>query len=188
METATVKQTTAKPATPPVVNQEPPAEETKAIITTPNGNGSNGHGTAIAKADATVPRFQTVDLMKEASELPDLDTASELPLDLMSSYWTPEKEGETKNVFFSHVEDSSLIDGDTGEIKILRTAFFYEKTKDGDMKTVRNASKRLVGAIDSNGIMRGTPLRITYLGKKKNVNNAFKSDDWKITPLLINLK
>ena len=140
-------------------------------------------GTAIAKADQNVQRFKTVDL-ENAGDFPDLETASVLPMDLMSTYWTPETPGESKNVVFSHIDDSELIDPDSGEIKMLRTAHFFEQ-KNGEISSVRNASKRLVGAIESSKIVRGTPLRISYLGKKKNVNNAFKSDDWSVKPLLI---
>ena len=140
-------------------------------------------GTAIAKADQNVQRFKTVDL-ENAGDFPDLETASVLPMDLMSTYWTPETPGESKNVVFSHIDDSELIDQDSGEIKMLRTAHFFEQ-KNGEISSVRNASKRLVGAIESSKIVRGTPLRISYLGKKKNVNNSFKSDDWSVKPLLI---
>ena len=140
-------------------------------------------GTAIAKADSNVQRLKTVDL-ENAGDFPDLETASVLPMDLMSTYWTPETPGESKNVVFSHIDDSELIDQDNGEIKILPTAHFFEQ-KNGEISSVRNASKRLVGAIESSKIVRGTPLRISYLGKKKNVNNAFKSDDWSVKPLLI---
>lgn len=151
-------------------------DESKAVIVQETG-------TQIAKADASVIRFKTVDL-DSATEFPDLENAQALPIDFMSSYWTPENPGEAKNVVFSHIDDSSLVDQESGEVKTLRTAFFFEKT-DGEVRSVRNASKRLVGAIESNAIGRGTPLRITYLGKKKNVNNAFKSDDWAVKPLLI---
>ena len=140
-------------------------------------------GTAIAKADCNVQRFKTVDL-ENAGDFPNLEDASVLPMDLMSTYWTPETPGESKNVVFSHIDDSELIDPDSGEIKMLRTAHFFEQ-KNGEISSVRNASKRLVGAIESSKIVRGTPLRISYMGKKKNVNNAFKSDDWSVKPLLI---
>lgn len=152
-------------------------DETKAVIVQPE------HGTAIASADQSVTRFKTVDL-DNATAFPNLDDAQVLPMDLMSTYWTPEAANESKNVVFSHIDDSTLVDPESGEVKTLRTAFFFEQ-KDGEVRSVRNASKRLVGAIESNMIARGTPLRITYLGKKKNVNNAFRSDDWAVKPLLI---
>ena len=163
----------------------PAKDKTKANGTTPETAVvvANETGTAIAKADQNVQRFKTVDL-ESAGDFPDLETASVLPMDLMSTYWTPETPGESKNVVFSHIDDSELIDQDSGEIKMLRTAHFFEQ-KNGEISSVRNASKRLVGAIESSKIVRGTPLRISYLGKKKNVNNAFKSDDWSVKPLLI---
>ena len=154
----------------------PATDESKAVIVQETG-------TQIAKADQSVQRFKTVDL-DNATAFPNLDDAQVLPMDLMSTYWTPEAANESKNVVFSHIDDSTLVDPDSGEVKTLRTAFFFEQ-KDGEVRSVRNASKRLVGAIESNMIARGTPLRITYLGKKKNVNNAFKSDDWAVKPLLI---
>jgi len=159
-------------------------DKTKANGTTPEtAVVVADQGTAIAKADGNVQRFKPVDL-ENAGDFPDLETASVLPMDLMSTYWTPETPGESKNVVFSHIDDSELIDPDSGEIKMLRTAHFFEQ-KNGEISSVRNASKRLVGAIESSKIGRGTPLRISYLGKKKNVNNAFKSDDWSVKPLLI---
>jgi len=160
-------------------------DKTKANGTTPETAVvvADQTGTAIAKADGNVQRFKTVDL-ENAGDFPNLEDASVLPMDLMSTYWTPETPGESKNVVFSHIDDSELIDPDSGEIKMLRTAHFFEQ-KNGEISSVRNASKRLVGAIESSKIVRGTPLRISYLGKKKNVNNAFKSDDWSVKPLLI---
>ena len=161
-------------------------DKTKANGTTPETAvvvAETGTGNQIAKADGNVQRFKTVDL-ENAGDFPNLEDASVLPMDLMSTYWTPETPGESKNVVFSHIDDSELIDPDSGEIKMLRTAHFFEQ-KNGEISSVRNASKRLVGAIESSKIVRGTPLRISYLGKKKNVNNAFKSDDWSVKPLLI---
>lgn len=154
-----------------------PTDENKAVVV------SSETGGAIAKAESTGQRFKTVDL-ENAGDFPNLEEASVLPMDLMSTYWTPETPGESKNVVFSHIDDSDLIDPDNGEVKTLRTAHFFEQ-KAGEISSTRNASKRLVGAIESSKIVRGTPLRITYLGKKKNVNNAFKSDDWSVKPLLI---
>ena len=164
----------------------PAKDKYKANSTTPETAvvvAETGTGNQIAKADGNVQRFKTVDL-ENAGDFPNLEDASVLPMDLMSTYWTPDTPGESKNVVFSHIDDSELIDPDSAEIKMLRTAHFFEQ-KNGEISSVRNASKRLVGAIESSKIVRGTPLRISYLGKKKNVNNAFKSDDWSVKPLLI---
>lgn len=118
------------------------------------------------------------------SRLPDLDKAEVLPLDLMSDYWTPEKEGETKRVFFQRIGIRDVLDQETEEVFQLECAFFVEKVK-GDIKSVVNGSKRLVGSIEANNIQHGTPLQITYLGKRNNSTNAYKSDNWSIKPLIV---
>ena len=42
--------------------------------------------------------IQTADLSKD--NLPSLDDAQELPIDLCGNYWSPEKAGEFKKIFF----------------------------------------------------------------------------------------
>lgn len=122
-----------------------------------------------------------------AGNLPDLSAAKEVPADLTSEYWTPEKEGEFKLVFFQELKDSTCLDQETGEEIQLPCAFMIEQKEDRSLQTVRNGSKRLVGALDeslkSGAIERGTPLKITFLGAQKNKNNNFKSDRWSIRPL-----
>lgn len=128
--------------------------------------------------------LQTYDLTKD---LPDLEDSDTMPFDLMGDYWTPSKEGESKKVFFDKFQMRTVKDIQNEDVLIdLECAFFLEKTKEG-IVTICNGSKRLVGAIQSNNIQRGTPLLITYLGKKKNKNNSFSSDQWSIKPLIINL-
>jgi len=129
--------------------------------------------------------LQTFDL--NGQDLPDLDEAQEMPVNLMEDYWTPEKEGEAKRLFFSHFADRVLVDKDSGEVSDkLLCAYFFEK-RGKEVVTVSNASKRLVGAIQNNKIQRGTPLLITYMGKKKNSTNEFKSDSWSIKPLIVKI-
>lgn len=118
------------------------------------------------------------------SKLPDLSKAKVLPLDLMSDYWTPEKEGEKKRLFFQRIDIRDVLDQETEEVFKLECAFFVEKVN-GDIKSVVNGSKRLVGSIEANQIKPGTPLQITYLGKRSNVTNSYKSDNWSIKPLII---
>lgn len=114
--------------------------------------------------------------------LPDLNTAEVLPFDLMADYWTPEKSMESKRVFFDKISPRTVLDNLTGDQIELECAYFIEQTADG-AKTVSNGSKRLVGAIQSHGIERGTPLLIVYQGKKKNATNSYQSDNWSIKPL-----
>lgn len=131
----------------------------------------------------TTSELQVFDLL--GNNIPNLSEATEMPFDFMADYWTPENSGECKRVFFDKIGIRKVIDGqDQNKIIDLECAFFLEQ-KDGQLKPVSNGSKRLVGALETNGILRGTPLLITYLGKKKNSTNAFQSDNWSVKPLSV---
>lgn len=138
----------------------------------------------LAKSNSNSLEIQTVNLQEG---FPDLETANVIPLDLMADYWTPEKDGESKRVIFMEVKTREVISQNTdtaGEVIELPCAYFA--TKDGDsIKTLSNGSKRLVAALENFGAQRGMPFLITYLGKKKNATNTFKSDNWSIKPLQI---
>lgn len=118
--------------------------------------------------------------------LPDLSKAEEYPFDLMSDYWTPELPMESKRVFFDKISTRPVLAQESDEIIDLECAFFLEQTKDG-LKTISNGSKRLVGALQASQIKQGTPLLITFLGKKKNRTNQYKSDSWSVKPLKISI-
>jgi len=128
--------------------------------------------------------FKVYNLASGANLLPDLSKAQELPFDLMADYWTPIEAGENKRVFFDKIATRKVLDLQSNEPIELECAFFLEQ-KDGQLKPISNGSKRLVGAIESNRIQRGTPLLITFLGKKKNATNSFQSDNWSVKPLII---
>ena len=120
-----------------------------------------------------------------SEDLPDLDTAAIIPLDLSSAYWTPLNKGESKRVYFDRVETVQYSDPQDEDVVIeLETAFFFEKVN-GVTKRFSNAGKRLVAVFQNNHLERGTPVLITYLGKKKNSTNQFLSDDWSVKPLMI---
>lgn len=123
--------------------------------------------------------------------LPNLDDAQELPVDLCGSYWTPEDAGESKRLFFVEVKPQKVISAtNPDELIYLDCAVFIEN-KDGEVQTVINGSRRLVGAIeqciDSGRISKGSPISVTYMGKRKNKTNGFSSDNWSIKPLIIKL-
>ncbi|QJB39750.1 hypothetical protein HF324_18550 [Chitinophaga oryzae] len=133
-------------------------------------------------AVAQVSPFPTVDINKG---FPDLVTARAMPFDLMADYWTPEEEGEEKRIVFYCLKTRPVQDmNDTTIIMDLLCAFFWEKTA-GGIRSISNGSKRLVGALKENNVQSGTPLLVTYLGKKKNKNNNYQSDLWSVKPLLI---
>lgn len=130
-------------------------------------------------------KFELVNL--DSGVLPDLSDAKEIPFDLMSDYWTPDKEGESKRLIFDSIRTRLVRDMQTDDTLELDCAFFFEQVN-GQVKTVCNGSKRLVGVIESYKIQRGTALLITYMGKKRNKSNSFLSDIWSVRPLIINVK
>jgi hypothetical protein len=126
--------------------------------------------------------FQVVDLKQS---VPSLANAAIAPIDLMSDYWTPTKTGEKKRVFFVRIAPRKVIDQqDPNKVIELDCAYFLENV-DGEVRSISNGSKRLVGALESINAQNGMPFEITYLGKKRNRTNSFSSDDWSIKPLLI---
>lgn len=123
-------------------------------------------------------------VVKEGQQLPNLHTDAEpVQVDLVSDYWSPESEGESKRVFFIKIDESDARDQQTNQPITLDCAFFLEQKPDGSTAQIRNGSKRLVGAIEKNNIIPGTALEIRYMGKKKNKTNGNISDHWSIRPL-----
>lgn len=117
-----------------------------------------------------------------------LHTAEAAPIDLMSDYWSPENVGEQRRVLFDRIQFMGVVDQSTGELVDLECAFFfYQEVPGGPVKQIRNASKRLVGTIQSFNLQKGTPLLIKYQGKKRNKNNANLSDNWTVTPLRVDV-
>lgn len=120
-----------------------------------------------------------------AANLPDLSKAEAAPLELNGEYWSPEKEGESKRMFFNEIRQELTTDMVSGNDVELSVAYFVEVIG-GTKKVIRQASRRMTGVLESLKIETGTPLEITYLGKKKNKTNQFLSDNWSIKPLYIN--
>lgn len=146
--------------------------------------------TTAEKPNGVVKHEQLTNIIHVADlnrETPNLDEATALPFDLMADYWTPQNPGESKRVFFDRIDLRSVKDMNTEETIDLECAFFIEKVN-GEAKSISNGSRRLVGALQSLGIQRGSALQITYMGKRKNKSNNFMSDSWSIKPLVINIK
>lgn len=143
------------------------------------------------KEENSALQVSAVDLTNRAG-LPNLQEAKEIPIDLSGNYWTPEAAGESKRMFFVEIKTQQVLSANgTGELIDLECATFLEQNADGTVQTVVNGSRRLVGILEQfvqNGtIKQGTPLLITYLGKRKNKTNSFQSDSWSIRPLIINI-
>lgn len=131
--------------------------------------------------------LMTVDLMGD--ELPDLDEGEIIPLNMVSNYWTPETPGENKRVYFDclQMEFFKQQGGEEDEVIELEAAYFFQKVNGVQVKFC-NASTRLVAEIKKNHIQRGMPILITFMGKKKNSTNQYKSDMWAINPIRIKIR
>jgi hypothetical protein len=118
--------------------------------------------------------------------LPDLSKAEAEPVEMSGEYWTPEKEGETRRLFFVGLNMENVVEMESGESRELLVAQFAENVN-GQLRAVRNGSRRLVGIFESfqASIKPGDAFEITYLGKKKNVSNSYKSDNWSVKRLII---
>ena len=119
-----------------------------------------------------------------AGKLPDLEKMECAPLELSGEYWTPENVGESKRMFFNEIRYETTTDPASGNEVELPVAYFVI-LENGNKKVIRQASRRLTGVIESLNIAQGTPLEITYQGKKKNKTNPFMSDHWSIRPRIL---
>ena len=138
--------------------------------------------TDVAKIEKTENGVIVVDLN---GKLPDLSKVDAFPFDLMSSYWTPEAAGESKRVFFDKIGLQHVKAFNSDEVIELECANFIESVG-GEVKTIANGSVKLIGALVNNNIQRGTPLQITYLGKKKTKGGNM-CDNWSIKLLQISI-
>lgn len=125
------------------------------------------------------------------NDMPNLHEAKESAIDLSSEYWSPETPGEYKLGLPMSIEDSIYEDKETGEEVHLPCVIFIEQAKNGELRVIRNGSKRLVATIE-NAVKTGqiqlgeTPIKIIFKGKQKNSTNSYMSDRWSVKPLIIN--
>lgn len=119
------------------------------------------------------------------TEIPDLQSDYEPDsVDLSTEYWTPEEEGEQRRMIFWGIGPRSVADHNDSESEVmLECALFVSPATDGGHCTVANGSKRLVAIFKSCEIARGTPVQVTYAGKKKNRTNSNMSDQWSVQTL-----
>ena len=119
------------------------------------------------------------------NNLPDLTQATPEPVEMSGEYWTPEEVGESRRLFFFGLNIENVVDMESGETRELPVVQFVEGDGKGGVRSVRNGSRRLVGIFESfaQSIKQGDAFEIVYLGKKKNKNNSFKSDNWSVKRL-----
>ncbi|MBR3794266.1 MAG: hypothetical protein IKK27_10100 [Alistipes sp.] len=115
--------------------------------------------------------------------LPSLETAKVAPISMNSEYWTPEKVGEKRRLFFLDLRVEAVIDAQSGETVDLTVLYFVDSNKN----VIRQASRRLVGVFENriNSLRPGMAFEIEYLGKKKNATNSFQSDHWSVYELYL---
>lgn len=112
-----------------------------------------------------------------------LQDAEPAPVDIMSDYWTPQRVGEKKKIIFQKIAMWPVVDQQSGAVIELPCVFFTTFV-DGNLRLMRNGSKKLVAAFQGNDVPPGTGWEVTYLGKVKNRTNSFSSDDWGLHPLI----
>lgn len=105
-------------------------------------------------------------------------------LELAGNYWTPEKEGEYKDVIFDGLsEREKLDDSGEGTGEFTTSVNFYTMNNEGAVTHISNATARLVGIFNDARFEKGMSFRVTYLGKKDSRTSQFKYDDWSVKPL-----
>ena len=140
-------------------------------------------------AEIEVNNAQQLQSFDLSNKLPNLHDAKVLQMDLTSEYWTPETAGEFKLGFFQEIKHSTYTDEKTGETTELPCLVFLEQKENGEIRTIRNGSKRLVASIEEavkdGKVTQGTALKFEFIGKQKNSTNGYNSDRWSVKPLIV---
>lgn len=121
------------------------------------------------------------------STLPNLAECEVEPIELVGDYWSPEREGESKRVFFYDFSTQSVLDQATGEERDLNVVRFVEAAGKENFRLIRNGSARLVGQFEQMArfLKTGDAFEITYLGKKKTTSGKF-ADSWSVKRIILN--
>lgn len=135
--------------------------------------------------EMTTQQAQPMMTIQDCAKI-DLTKAEAEPIEMSGEYWSPEKAGESKRLFFVQLIPQIVLDMQTGKPQELLTAQFVENVN-GELRTIRNGSRRLVGVFEQmqNIIKPGDAFEITYQGKEKNKNNSFLSDTWSVKRLIL---
>jgi hypothetical protein len=131
--------------------------------------------------------FPTVDLT--SGRLPDLSTAQVFPVDLVSEYFSPTTEGESIRCIFFKIDTATAADQQTGDPIDLECVFFAVPDEKGNARIFRNGSRQLVGTIvdglRQGRIATGSPLEITWKGKRKAKQGNKFYDSWSVVALIL---
>ena len=104
--------------------------------------------------------IQAADLSK--NDLPSLEDAQELPIDLCGNYWTPEKPGEFRKMYFVEIKPQKVLSATSpDELIDLDCATFLEQ-----MVRCRRLQMALVDwLVFLNSILRTDHLKVACLLK-----------------------
>ncbi|MCD0460030.1 hypothetical protein [Roseiconus lacunae] len=121
--------------------------------------------------------------IQDVQALKTMDVES---IDLANEYWSPSEVGESRRMYFMGTFKRQCPDyNDKTKTVDLECAVFVEpdESGNGNHKTVENASKRLVAVFVNSEVPQGTPVQVTYQGRKPNKRNNNQSDRWTVQTL-----
>ena len=120
----------------------------------------------------------------DISNLPNLEVAEELPVEISTEYWDPETIGEKRRGIFVGFITRSARDFENPNIttELECAAFICPEGK--EVKRFCNGSKRLV-SVFKNGDFLNLAVQIEFKGEEKNKTNQYKSQIWSIKPLIV---
>lgn len=124
-------------------------------------------------------------------QLPNLHKAKTSAIEFSNVYWTPENSGEYKVGIITDIRIQTFPDAtNPDKDKDLLCVMMVAQNEDLSVTQISNGSKKLVSVIQEaieqgSIIVEKTPLKIQYLGKKKNKTNAHKSDNWSVKPIVL---
>ncbi len=101
-------------------------------------------------------------------------------IDLISQYWGSQdgaRKGDSRRCLFLKMTETVDEHG-----QVLKVVEFVWKNETGEKEIFRNASIKLVSAVVDSNIAEGTPLQITFKGKRKG-SSGHSYDDWSMVLL-----
>lgn len=114
-------------------------------------------------------------------DIPSLETHVQESIDLAPEYWSPEREGQSRRMYYMGIQPQSVPDQKDKDKTVELSCAVFVEIIDGHPRTVVNGSVRLVSIMS--GVPQQTPVEVTYRGKKKNRTNGNSSAQWSVVTL-----
>lgn len=112
--------------------------------------------------------------------LEDLTEYEVSSISLVPEYWTPEEVGEFRNLYYYGVELQPVADFNDPDKTVELECVVFADVSTGAPRAVVNGSKRLVACFRNLALATETPVKVIYIGRKKNRQNNNESDHWDI--------